>query len=421
MLIYTREAAGQDTKGWQFIYTLGDRTPAGTSPSSIRPIAAAASYRKAPLTWCVIHAPAVPEAGWSTFRNNDMSIKGGNAVYKTALTSQALKATAGGPGGLNACPDNPFSITGQTCTDIAVSGEPALAQDGSYLQDTQVGDLIGIDNEYMRILTKSDSRHLTVQRGYLGAAAAHSGSTLTMACSARNKIPLNTAVWNYRADPYGQNANWSTIMVDNTEVGGHAGEGGGVRVDSVGTWYRVGESICPSAILSKWGSCYQIRRGTPAEVINQVGLGVAENPPFGGVLGVGNPNTVDSHEGPCQGQWCLDARPMDGGSDNAASMAGSTTSPWVNVSGSLWKLAGGANSFKVKIAPLMAYVGRSALVDVSGPESAIAADSTGAYQYCIALKAGECRTDSAAGDIYANTPVRQQAVLQLPWDRRTGR
>lgn len=402
ILIYTREVSGQDSKGWQFIFTLGDRTPAGTGPNSIRPIAAASSYRHAPLTWCSIHTPDFPEDGWARFASNDFSYKGAGVVYGMALTSSGLTASVGGPGGLKTCPSNPFGVTGQVCTDITVNGEPTLAQDGSYLQDTQPGDLIQIDSESMRIVAKADSNHLTVQRGYLSTVAAHAGTKLSMACGTLNQVSSHESVWNYRADPYGTNSNWSSILVDPANVGGHLGEGGGVRVNSVATWYRVGESVCPKAILGTYGVCYQVRRGTLAQAIAAPTLGVAENPPFAGVLGIGNPNQVDTHPGPCQSQWCLDGRPMDG--ESIWGMIGSNTAPWVNTSGQLWKISGGLANLSPKTLTTMAYVGRSALVDISGPGSVLPTDSTGAYQYCVALRAGECRPDSSAGDIYVNAP-----------------
>jgi hypothetical protein len=140
-------------------------------------------------------------------------------------------------------------------------------------------------------------------------------------------------------------------------------------------------------------------------LITAPSIGVADNPPFAGTLGFGSGNNVDSHPGPCQGQWCLDGRPMDGGDwDGVANLVGSSGSPWVNVSGQLWKATGWAGVIKPKVLTTMAYVGRSPLVDVSGPSSTIPTDATGAYRYCSALKAGECRPDSIAGDVYANAP-----------------
>jgi hypothetical protein len=414
LLLSGREAGGEDTKGWQVVFTLGDRTPAGTGPNSIRPVALVSSYLHAPATWCVIHAAEPPEDGWLRFASNDFSVRGGSAVYVTTLTSGLLTATAGGSGGLGTCPTNPFGVTGQ-CTAITVSGEPTLVQDGSYLQNTQVGDVMDIDSESMRIVAKFDSNHLTVQRGYLGTPIAHTGTTLRMECSTKNWLGAHESVVNYRADPWGGNANWSTILIDPNNVGGHLGEGGGVRVNAAADYYNAGEAVCPSAILSRYGFCYQVRRGTMAEAILAPTLGVADDPPFGGALGVGNPNTVDSHPGPCQSTWCMDGRPMlGGGGDGAATMVGSASNPGVNIGGQLWKFVAGASQLKPKTLATMAYAGRSPLADVSGPGSAIATDASGSYQYCVALKAGECRPDSGAGDVYANAPFVSKAYCDYP-------
>ncbi len=415
VLIYTREAAGQDTKGWQFVFALGDRTPAGTGPNSIRPVAAIPSYRHAPLTWCALHTVEPPEDGWIRFPNNDFSYGGTSYVYAMTLTSDLLKATGGVQGGLGDCPDNRFGVTGQACTEITVSGEPTLGRDGSYLQDTQVGDLIRIDTEYMRIVAKADSRHLTVQRGYLGRIAAHAGTSLAMECGTRTWLGSHEAVFNYRADPMGLNPNWSSVLIDTNNVGGHLGEGAGVRVNAGANYVRAGEAVCPSAILGRGGFCYQVRRGTLSTAITAPTLGVADAPPFAGVLGFGNPNSVDCHPGPCQSTWCLDSRPMLGGSsDQTAAMVGSPTNPGVNIGGQLWKFAGGASNLKAKALATMAYVGRFPLVDMSGPGSAIVADASASYQYCVALKAGECRSDSGAGDVYVNAPFVSKPYCDYP-------
>jgi hypothetical protein len=338
------------------------------------------------------------------------------------LTSPLLNITVDAAGGLNTCPTNPFGVTGKNCTDIAVNGEPARVSDSSYLQDAQVGDLIRIPvsstYEYLRVLVKTDSQHLTVQRGYLAPsypAASHSGTALTMYCGAMNSNGMRESAWDYRDDPYGANAAWSTILADPYTTGGHRGIGGGVYVNAALTWYRGDPSACPKGILSTYGTCEQVRRGTLASSFSAPTLGVADDPPFGGILGFGNPNYVDSHPGPCFSQWCLNARPMDGGSsDGAAAMLGSAASPWVNVSGQLWKHAGAANSLSPKTLTTMAYVGRSPLVDFSGPVSSIATDATGAYRYCIALKAGECRPDSITGDVYVNAPFVSTPYCYYP-------
>jgi hypothetical protein len=420
LLVYTREAGGQDTKGWQFIFTLGDRTPAGTNPNSIRPVASAASYRHPPQTWCSIHTSQVPEGGWTNFANNNLYYRGASGTYVMTLTSASLNASVGVPGGLNTCPSNPFGVTGQVCTDITVGGEPTLVTDGSFLQATQVGDVIALIpgsyvTESLRVLAKTDANHLTVQRGYQSSPTIYSSTTLTMECGAVNPIPVYMSAWNYRADPYGLNSGWSTVLVDQYNVDGHTGSGGGVWVQATGTWYRIGDVACPRETLSTYGVCYQIRRGTVATVINAPTMGLALAPPFNGALGVGNPNSVDTHPGPCLSTWCLDGRPMDGGpGDGAASMVGSNANPGIPVTGQLWKFTGGASSLRPKILATMAYVGRSALVDVSGPSSVIPTDATGSYQYCVALKSGECRSGSTAGDVYVNAPFVSTPYCAYP-------
>jgi hypothetical protein len=124
--IYTREVNGQDTKGWQMIFTLGDRTPAGTGPNSIRPVASASSWLHPPASWCVIHTPGVTDSGWAPLGDNDFSYKG--AFYGMTLTSGSLSNRVGVPGGLNTCPSNPLGVTGQVCTAITVSGEPTYSR-----------------------------------------------------------------------------------------------------------------------------------------------------------------------------------------------------------------------------------------------------------------------------------------------------
>ena len=420
ILVYTREAGGQDTKGWTFIFNLGDRTPTGTGPNSMRIVAAASSYRHVPDTWCSIHSGFPPEGGWEFLSHNDYSTVGPSYLYTTALTSPLLNTTTGIPGGPDICPANGFGVTGQNCTDITTTGEPTLVGNGSYLQDVQVGDVIRVDTEYMRVLAKTDHLHMTVQRGYTGNLASHSGTALYMNCGLVNKFwgPGGAGIWDFRDDPYGLNANGTTVEVDWNNVGGHnVYVPDGIHVNSVGMPSRIGEAACPSALLGGAGAnCYQVRTGALNEILTQPSSGVAIDPPFASALGIGTPNTVDTHPGPCLGSsWCLDGRPMNGGTvDGVSSLAGSTSTPFVNTTGQLWTLAGGASVLKRKTLTTMAYVGRSPLVDVSGPSSSIPSDVTGSYQYCVALVAGECRTGSGVNDVYVNAPFVSYAYCYYP-------
>ena len=410
IVIYTRQAAGNDTLGWTFVWDMGDRTPTGTGPNSMRIVAAASSYRHAPDTWCSIHSGFPAEGGWEFLSHNDLSTKSSTYLYTAALTSPLLKDTAGIAGGPDFCPANVFGVSGQNCTDITTSGEPTLIADGSYLQDVQVGDVIRVDTEYMRVVAKNDHTHLTLQRGYAGKRAPHSGTTLYMNCGLVTKLwgPGGAGIWDFRSDPYGLNADWTTILVDWNNVNGHnVYVPDGVHVNSVGMPSRIGETACPSDALGGAGAnCYQIRIGSLRAIVGEPSSGVAVDPPFASTIGIGTANTVDSHPGPClDGSWCLDSRPMNGGaSDGVASMAGSSSTPFTPLAGQLWKLAGGGTVLKRKQLATMAYVGRSPLVDVSGPGSSIPIDATGSYTYCVALAAGECYSGSAANDVFVNAP-----------------
>jgi len=423
VIIYTREAAAADTKGWTFIWDLGDRTPTGTGPNSLKLVAGQSSYRHSPDTWCSIHAADPSEGPYLALIHNDFSTKGSSYVYTVTLTSTALNITTGVAGGLNTCPANTFGVTGQTCTDITIAGEPTLTADGSYLQDIQVGDVIRADSEYMRVMTKTDHQHLNVQRGYIGILAAHSGTVLPMNCGLATRMwtasgTNGAGVWDFVNDPHGLNTNGTTIVVDLNNTESHSVYvPNGVHVNSGGMPNRIGEAACPSAVLGGAGAqCQQIRVGSLMAIVGEPSYGVALAPPFAGAFGVGLGSPVDSHPGPCIGSsWCLDGRAMDGGStDGVAKMAGSSSTPFTLVAGQLWKLAGGATVLNRKQLATMAYVGRSPLADVSGPGSIIPTDSTGSYTYCVALAANECQAGSAVNDLYVNAPFVSYPYCYYP-------
>jgi hypothetical protein len=410
-LFVTREDYLIDTKGWLYVFTLGDRTPAGTNPNSMHIIAAKSSYDYPPCTWCGIHGEDPPSGGWAWMHFQDLSYRGPSYAFGMTLTSALLTTS------LSTCPSNPLGVTGVNCTAITVSTEhPTRSLDGTSIGTTAVGDVIIIDTELLRIVAKTDAHTLTVQRGYMSTTVAnHSGTALTMECGAVDAFGRMTEIWDYRDDPHGQNAALSTVLVDFNDLDGHTAFGPGIVSNSTSMWYTVGDTICPKEILSTWGICYGVRHGaTPLALINSAYTGVAMNPPFAGVLGIGNPNAVDSHPGPCTNQWCSDGRPYDGGTDNVGTPLGTAGTPFTNVTGQLWKLAGGGTNLLPKFLNTFAYVGRSALVDVSGPSSSIPTDATGAYTYCVALHAGECRAGSSVNDVFVNAPYVSYGYCQYP-------
>jgi hypothetical protein len=403
------EGNGQDTPSWMFIYSLGDRTPAGAGPNSLKLVAGASTYRRAPMSWCVMHDLLAPDAGWIEVINNDVR----GYAYNMTLVSATLNNSIGVAGGLNACPANPLGVTGQLCTAITVNGEPISSADGSSLQNVQIGDLLVLDNEYMRVVSVTSATQLTVQRGYIGAAASHSNTKFFMGCGTRNPNLVALGLWNYRSDPYGANANWNTIVNDPLTQGGHTYIGGGIpnpsaTVTSGGATYNMGQTLCPSVY---GGACNEVRLGYMSTVLSSPDSAVEINPPFAGIYGIGAPNQVDSHPGLCTNGWCLDARPLDGGSSLNLASAGQ---PFVNVTGQLWKVSGAQALLHRKFLATYAYVGRTALVDVSGPGSILSAAAQDSYKYCYALAPGECQPGSSAGDVYVNAPYVSRPYCYYP-------
>lgn len=407
MFIYAEQYGGQDTLGWMFVYTLGDRTPTGTTANSFRIIASTSTYRRPPLSWCTVHSSDPPDGGWALITSNSYFVRGPAGTYSMQITNSPLNTTLGAAGGLNVCPANKFGVTGSLCTDITVNGEPTSGLDGSILQNLQVGDVMMVDNEYIRVLSIVSSTEFIGQRGYLGlptsvGASAHTSTKLIMSCGTQNSKNGENGLWNYRNDPYGTNENGNTIVFDPTISTGHHYLLGGASV-AAGAWWNLGEALCPSALLTTGAGCTQVRQGTLYTATLATPSAVAVNPPFAGKIGLGNGNQVDTHPGPCFNGWCTDGHPMDGGNTPQVTL-GTTASPFVNVSGQLWKVAGAQSALSIKFLPTAAYVGRTPLVDISGHGSILGNTSADSYKYCYALTAGECVTGSAAGDFYVNTP-----------------
>ena len=392
----------QDTPGWQFVVSLGDRTPAGTTPDSVRVVAAASTYRKAPLSWCVLHDAFPPQGGWVSTACNDIL----GSPFVMTLMSTALSGKPGADGGLNPCPGNVLGVAGDVCTEVVVSGDPLRVSDGSFLQTAEVGDLVAIDSEFLRIIAKTDSTHLTLQRGYAGSTpAAHTSKQLKMTCGVVNQFNARLSTWNYRADPTGANPTWTTVIPDPGATNTHANWGNnstGTYIEGGGNASTVGDALCPAAIVGRNGGCYIVRNGGLGSLSTAPAVTVAGNPPFAGKLGIGSPLQIDGHPGPCMNGVCIDAHPFDGGTSPFPTV-GTPSAPFVNTSGQLWKGTGGAVLNRKHLAT-MAFVGRTPLVDVSGAGTTLSDGAGDSYKYCIANKAGECRPGSAAGDVYVNAP-----------------
>jgi hypothetical protein len=407
VLIYTRTVDGQDSIGWHWIFSLGDRTPTGTDANSVHITASVSSYRTAPFSWCTIHAEASPALGWGQMSSNDMT-EHYDQTYRMTLTSVALNATSGAAGGLNTCPANPFGVTSNVCTAITVNGPPLNAISGLPLQNVQVGDQFILDNERMRVLVINGPNQYTVQRG-VGqySPASHTNTVFTMSCGIKNSIGGAVGLFNYRADPYGANATGTTLILNPLELGGHSYTGSEVNSPSVTITDGGGFGALPNCPAAMNSDCDALQAGALSTTLNKPVLSTVTNPWFAGAQGAGNPNLVDSHPGPCFTGWCMDARPMLGGPTFLVNT-------FTRVAGQLWKSAGNAATLKRKFLTTMAYVGRTPLIDISGPSSAIAATSANSYEYCYANVAGECVTGSSIGDVYVNAPYVSYPYCYYP-------
>ena len=415
-MLFNTRTTGQDSPGWMFVFTIGDGTPTGTTPNSLHIVAGAASYRTPPFTWCTIHSIIPPESGWVQLSSNNLGIYA-PAGYSMTLVSPPITANVGAAGGLIACPPNPFGVTGFVCSTITVNGPPA-APGGpltpTFLQNIQVGDLLqsatcigcGPDSEFFRVVAIAGTTQMTVQRGYISTIASHSGTVLIPVCGTQNIQAARTAVWNYRSDPNGANSSGQTMIVDPSVLGGHTFVGSGLFVVAGGAPYNLGP-LCPIGLLTASGSCLQVRFGNVATATQSQPNAVSTNPAFAGAAGIGVPNEVDSHPGPCLNGWCMDARVMDGG-------PGGTLNPFVQVSGQLWVSTGAQSILNRRLLATMAYVGRFPLIDVSGPGSVIGNGPQDSYRYCYASVAGECQPGSAIGNVYVNSPYVSYPYCYYP-------
>ena len=412
LLIYSNTGT-QDSLGWLFIYTLGDRTPTGTTSNSFRIIASASTYRRAPLSWCTIHFVSPPDNGWVGVLSNNYYNDGPAATYTMTITSAALNSTPNAPGGPGVCPTNPLNVTGAVCTAITVTGQPTRQTDGTSLQNLQVGDLMQIGNEFLRVVSIASSTDFTVQRGFMSSISTPGSNTLTMACGTHNVNYARFGLWNYRQDPYGANSNFTTLLADPTIPNTHNYIGGGVSVADATTDNFGNIDVCP---LTIGGSCYQVRLGDLATASQSQQTAVTNNPPFASVVEVGAAAITDTHPGPCFNQLCLDGRPMNGAAIPYPStpLLASASSPFQSVRGQLWKFSDSASVLHRKTLNTIAYVGRWPLLDVSGPASAISAGPRDSYKYCYVAKAGECVAGSAVGDVYVNAPYVDYPYCYYP-------
>jgi hypothetical protein len=308
-----------------------------------------------------------------------------------------------------------------------------------YLQDAAVRDVLMFtagspaswktqNTEFMRLLIK-DGTNWWLERGYKGqtfnTAWPQNLTIWQFQTSCVFKILAYegcTVEWNFIADPLGQNATGTTMLVDTNNLGGHTGTAfypGFKGIDAKP--YALGSKDCVP--MTDWRGftqypCYEVRQGGIPGYITAPVFFAGAMPSFAGLLGIGTPNGVDSHPTvnqisapPGEQTWFMDARPLNG-DDN---MVGTAASPGINVGGSLWKYTfkqRGCSTAAIctqqrKILPTIAGINRYPLLDISGPArgNLIGTTASDWFKYCVAEHLGECRTGSAVGDLFVNGPI----------------
>jgi hypothetical protein len=266
---------------------------------------------------------------------------------------------------------------------------------------------------------------ITWQRGYGNAACgvtAWSGPVYLYADSGNYAYFNNQGgasnwddVWDTTDDPTG------ALQLDLIDYGDQSGHGGRFQ----GFW-SIFDATSLSPLQTLWDgmttlrATYRSRVGYNFSYITAPSTFSAMTAPFSCVLGavtanvctpvvgLGNPNAVDTHlSWPyiAQPAWFLDGRPLDYGLTNNSNLG-------TQVSGTLYRFTYAQRGFSSaqaavsadKVLPPVATCGQHPLLNIGGPGAVI--DGTGAngYKYLTVVNAGEGVSGSNPGDLYVNCP-----------------
>ena len=198
--------------------------------------------------------------------------------------------------------------------------------------------------------------------------------------------------WRFLTDPHGADTSNSGVVVDQYFDGG-------------GHW-----DYGPMGRITEDGPGWAAVFGSYADHLNQpLSLVIDDSPSFAGSRGLSYGSTTSKHPSYHQVEgiapqselgWFMDSMSFDGGQFYSAA-EGAT-----KISGQLykWNPSPEAPALARKQVATLAISGGYALRDISGPGSQLSDTASDSYKYCVALAAGECRTGSAAGDVYVNAP-----------------
>jgi hypothetical protein len=413
----------------------------GGAPGCI--VAAMPVWARTGCRWCPIKGTAMPSGGWASgyvFPWTNTSV--GTGPYSVPIVDGTANGTVNffdGSSTLQACPPNPFNVTGTVCTTVTVGAEPSSPVHGSVetglpgeIGNLAIGDQLGIPSggpytEQIRLIKKVpgalpgtwvDTFQRKFNQGgdfFNGYGTTGPNPTLATFCGSNQTPWVGRSgagwFWNFTDDPHGMNADGTTIPPDGSSQGDHLFWANGNQGMSS---QNVLETRCAAGIFG----CYSTRvRSAYSSFTEELASGptavVFRNPSFAG--GAQDTAFLQSH--PSGGgllagdraNYMFDGRPFYGGI-SSGSVTDNGSSPATLVGAQLYKFTAAQmpdlDLPYRKWTPTGAFTGNMPLVDVSSAATGntIPADPTGAYTYCVAAAANECRVGSAVGDVYVNAP-----------------
>jgi hypothetical protein len=391
--------------------------------------------------WAGCHSIQTMGAGnWNmilaSLLNKQNSSAAFGGPYEVRQVSEVYKAgdwstnTAISTGDFNACtPGTPFEAEGaqgNNCLKIRITGEPCSAYatsmekqkypcpwdaNRSMPQTLQPGDYLWVinpdryfdgKNEKMRVISKTD----------IGSGAYELEVIRMATCR---------GVTYYDDDTKRTHANgWTFVM---SGSGLCAGNGWWIdATDSSKRWYAedsvlsgghgtLGSGVTPdqfTMLVAGTASRYNLplfeQFGRPPMYVQQHGLSQ-----FGGLK---RTSGMDVQSYLNKGQWVAPASEQVWALDlrhynPSTGVGGESPSGIWNQTYSL--VSGTTQVYKIdnagvygKVLPYLSWAGPNLLKDMSGPNSVIT--DADAWRFCVALKAGECRSGSNVNDTFVNVP-----------------
>jgi hypothetical protein len=331
--------------------------------------------------WCAVHTShpvlgAPPKMSWTAKTPNGSNVTLWQTTITGAITSSQLTVTF--------ATNTPLDVTtGDTPPYSIQSGDEVYF-------DPQTG------NQEIAILGSnvSGTTWNIAARGVAGTTAkAHAdGSAMQMGC--RSHRPSDaTAVgpnwWDFVNDPHGVDRTGTYYIAQLANVATYAGHEGFANGTGIaeGGWY---EFIGPA-------------------MVNNTVFFNSDSPTFAGAAKNGSGDSWQKHAGAAQQSNATGAQGgYNWGSEFFVLDQDIELKPTslTNITGTLWKWVNTNYTLSRKNLAMMALSGTHPLLDVSSTATGnviggLAADN---YKYCVANAVNECRTGSAIGDIYINSP-----------------